>query len=177
MHPKMLSIKMLRNPGESGMASSRSLLILAQIVVILIAVAIFIGILGPRQTIRCERVAEDTVDCKVTRTLFGLVTLKEINILGVQAANLDERCVSDDCAYALQMYGNDGFVQVNDDYVRDLTLRQKLADTINEFLQNSEGHAVEMKDQLNPIAYLASGVIFVLLFGLLGFTLWSQRQD
>ena len=176
MHLKTLSIKMLRNPGEAGMASSRSLLILAQIVVILIAAAVFIGMLGPRQTIRCERVAEDTVDCKVTRTLFDLVTLKEINILGVLAANLDERCTGSDCAYALQMYGNNGFVQVNDDYVRDLTLRQKMADTINEFLQNSEGQAVELNDQVNPTAYIASGVIFLLLLGLLGLTLWSQRK-
>jgi hypothetical protein len=172
MHPKIV-----RNPGEGGMASSRSLLILAQVVIILVAIVIFIAMIGPRQTIRCERVAEDTVDCTVTRTLFDLIVLKEISIPGVLAANLDERCSGTDCAYALQMYGNNGFVQVNEDYVRDLTLRQKLADTINEFLQDSEGHAVEMKDQINPSAYIASGVIFLLLFGLLGFTLWSQCQD
>lgn len=171
MHPKMV-----RNPGENGMASSRSLLILAQVAIILIAVAIFIGVIGPRQTIRCERVAVDTVDCKVTRTLFGLITLKEISIPGVLAANLDERCVGDDCAYAMQMYGNNGFVQVNDDYVRDLTLRQKLADTVNEFLQNSEGKSIEMKDAINPVAYIAFGVIFLLLLGLLGFSLWSRSQ-
>lgn len=172
MHPKMV-----RNPGEGGMASSRNLLILALIVVILIAVAIFIGVLGPRQTIRCERVAEGTVDCTVTRTLFNLIVVKEINIPGVMAAILDERCAGDDCAYAMQMYGNNGIVQVNDDYVRDLTLRQKLADTINEFLQNSESQMVEMKDQIRPSAYITAGVIFLLLFGLLGFSLWSQRQD
>jgi hypothetical protein len=168
----------LRHPRERGLASSRSLLIIFLAALIVIALGVYVAVLGPRQVIRCERVAEDTVDCTVRQSLFNLITLDEFNIPGVLAANLDQQCDgAEDCVYALQMYGNNGFVQVSRSYVRDLTLRQKLADTINEFLQNPEAQSVELKDRITSGGNIAAGLVFLALFTLLGVTIWLARRD
>lgn len=163
-------------PAKTTRTPSRRLLILLEILAILIALGTFIAIAGPTRTITCTRTSEGTVDCTIRTALFNLVPLDEFSIPGVMAAVVDQNCVSDDCAYAMQMWGTSGLVPVDKDYVRDLTLRQKVADTINEFLQNSDGRSVEMKDQVSPVAYIISGVIFLLLFVLLGFSLWGRER-
>lgn len=168
--------KVLHHPGESGQVSSRTLLIIAQVVIILVAIGIFTAVLGPRRTIRCERVMPNQVECTVTKTLFGLVRLDEYAIAGVLAANLDQNCDSTGCAYAMQIYGNAGFVLVDDDYVRDLTLRQQVADRINEFLQNPDSVSITLKDQVKPGMYIGAGLAFGVLVGLLGYSIWQSRR-
>ena len=169
-----MKLTQIRTPREAGQASS---LILAQVALILVAAGIFAAIFGPGRIIYCQRVDENNVNCTITQTFFG-IGMKTTEVVGVLAANLDQRCEGVDCAYALQMYGNNGFVQIDDDYVRDLTVRQAIADRINEFLQKSDGQEITLKDRVKPGAYIGAGVVFAALFGMLGFSLWqARRQD
>jgi hypothetical protein len=147
--------------------SSRGLLIIAQVVIILIALGIFIGVFGPGKTIRCQRTTADIVDCTVQKTIFGVLVYQEINIPGVLAANLDPKCNGTDCAYALQMYGTSGMVPVDDNYVRNMT--------INEFLQNKDVASVELRDSYVSGVFIGAGIVFLILLGLLGFTLFRSR--
>ena len=164
----------IRTPREAGQANS---LILAQVALILVAAGIFAVIFGPGRTIYCQRVDENNVNCTITQTFFGM-GMKTTQVVGVLAANLDQKCSGIDCAYALQMYGNNGFVQIDEDYVRDLTVRQAIADRINEFLQKPDGQEITIRDQVKSGAYIGAGVVFALLFGMLGFSIWnSRRQD
>jgi hypothetical protein len=168
--------KVFHHPGESGQVSTHSLLIIAQIVIILIAIGIFVAVLGPSRTIYCERTTENNVDCTITKSLFGVIPLDEYAIPGVLAANLDQRCNGDNCAYALQMYGTSGFVAVDDDYVSDLALRQQVADAINEFLQNPDSRNITLQDQVKPVVYIGAGAALLVLFGLLGYSIWQGRR-
>ena len=163
-------------PAKTTRTPSRRLLILLEILAILIALGAFIAIAGPTRTITCTRTSEGTVDCTIRTALFNLIPLDEFSIPGVMAAVVDQNCVNDDCAYAMQMWGTSGLVPVDKDYVRDLTLRQKVADTINEFLQNKESPSIELRDQVRSVVYWGAGLVFISLFGLLGYTLWLGRK-
>ena len=162
---------------SAGQTSSLRLMIIVQVVIILVACAVFIAVVGPGRTIRCERASAEIVDCTVTQALFERIPLDTYTIPNVQAAALDRQCSGDDCAYALEMYGNNGFVLVDQDYVRDLTVRQKIADRINEFLQNPDGTAITFKDQEQPLVYIISAAAFLALLFLLGVTIWQGKRQ
>jgi len=171
-----MNSKSFRHTSSEGRGSSHYLILIIQFIVLIIAVGIFIGVLGPGTTIRCERTVENNVDCVVTKTLFGTIVLKEYSVPGVLAAALDENCNGSDCAYAMMLYGTSGKILVDDNYVRDMTLRQKIADTINKFLQNPDTRFVELKDQYPVGIYIAGGVVLLVLAGLLGYSIWQGRQ-
>jgi hypothetical protein len=163
------------NPANARQGSSRSLQWLVQLAILLIAMVIFIGVLGPRRVIRCERTPENNVDCSVRKTLFGWNFLKPLTVAGVMAATLDERCNATDCAYALQLYGTPGLVVVDDHYTREKTLLQKVADQINDFLKNEQSHSIELTDQYPAWTYIAGGVILLALAGFTVYTFFTGR--
>jgi hypothetical protein len=157
--------------------ATRRLIIIAEIALLLIAIGIFIAYAGPHQTISCERVAEDVVDCTVTRKLFNLVKLNEISIPGTLFANLSEDCDRSGCAYALQIFGKDsGFIQLDDHYRYNYYRLETLVDLINDFMQNPRSPSIEMAYQLNTVNYVTVAVIFVFLIGLLVITLTAKER-
>ena len=172
----MMTPKATHSPHPSRWTPSLRGMIIAQVAIILIGCGIFIGVLGPGRTIRCERTSEQIVDCTVTKTLFERIPLDEYSIAGVQAAALDRQCDGSDCVYALEIYGTNGFVMVDEDYIHDLTVRQKIADRINEFLQNPDGTAITFEDQVQPVVYIVSGAALLALLVLLGITIWQGRR-
>lgn len=164
-------------PRKISPAVARRLIIIAEIALLLIAIGVFIAYAGPHQTIFCERVTEETIDCTVTRTLFKLVKIDEINIPGSLFANLSEDCNRKGCAYALQIFGKDmGFVQLDDHYQYNYNRLATLVDLINDFMQNPRSPSIEMAYQLNTVNYAVVAVIFLFLIGLLVITLTGKKQ-
>lgn len=159
-------------------ATVRRLWIIIEILVLLTAIGIFIAYAGPHQTIYCERVTEDTIDCTVTRTLFNLIKIDEIRIPGSLFANLSEECDRSGCAYALQIFGKDlGFIQLDDNYQYNYYRLEKLVDLINDFMQNPRSPSIEMAYQLHTINYVVIAVVFAFLIGLLVITLMGKERS
>lgn len=158
-------------------ATIRRLWIIIEILVLLVTIGIFIAYAGPHQTIFCERVTEESIDCTVTRTLFKLIPLEEIHIPGSLFANLSEDCDRKGCAYALQIFGKDlGFIQLDDNSQYNYYRLEKLVDLINDFMQNPRSPSIEIAYQINTINYLTVAVIFVFLIGLLVITLTGKSR-
>ncbi len=169
--------KTTSHPRKISPATVRRLWIIIEIIVLLVAIGIVIAYAGPHQTIFCERVTEETIDCTVTRTLFKLIRLEEIYIPGSLFANLSEDCNRSGCAYALQIFGKDmGFVQLDDNYQYNYYRLETLVDLINDFMQNPRSPSIEMAYQVNTVNYLTVAIVFAFLIGLLVITLtWKDR--
>jgi hypothetical protein len=167
--------KPVQTPHKISPQTARRLLIIAEIVLLLGAIALFVALAGPHQTIHCERTAENTVDCQVTRRLFKLIQYDQIALPGALFANLGEDCDQSGCTYALQVFTADqGFIEI-EPYRQYSNHHATLMDMINDFMQDVESPSIEIAYQLNTISYLIFAVAIALLIGLLVITIRGKH--
>lgn len=155
--------------------AARRLLIIAEIILLLGAIALFIALAGPHQTIRCERTDQQVIDCRVTRTLFKWIEYDTIELPAALFASLGEDCEPSGCVYALQVFTADqGFIEI-EPYRQYNNHHATLVDLINDFMQDEESPSIEIAYQLNTLNYLIFAVAIALLLGLIAITLWGKR--
>jgi len=172
-----MSPKTTRLSRKLSPQAIRRLIIIAEIILLLGAIGFFIVRAGPHQIIRCERTAEERVDCRVTRSLFKLIQYDQIEIPGALFANLGEECNRSGCIYALQLFGADsGFIEI-EPYMQYSKHQATLVDLINDFMQDLESPSIEIAYQLHTINYSTNIVILLFLVGLLVITILWYRPN
>ncbi len=155
--------------------AARRLLIIAEIVLLLGAIALFIALAGPYQTIRCERTAQQVIDCRVTRTLFKWIEYDTIELPAALFASLGEDCEPSGCRYALQVFtAEQGFIEI-ERYRQYNNHHSTLVDLINDFMQDEESPSIEIAYQLNTLNYLIFAVAIAILLGMIAITIWGKR--
>lgn len=174
-----MSLKPAHTPRKISPQTARRLLILAEILLLLGAIVLFVILAGPHQTIRCERTAGftagSTVDCQVTRRLFNLVQYDQIDLPGALFANLGESCEPSGCTYALQMFtSTQGFIPI-EPYRQYSEHHATLMDMINDFMQAADSPSIEIAYQLNTINVLVFVAAIAVLVGLLVITIRGKR--
>jgi hypothetical protein len=144
--------------------------------VTLIILLVTLGTAGREQTLRCERLDTGEVDCVVRRSILGLITLNSKTTAGVQAISIGQQCVDVDCNYRLEMYATQGLVPVNENYTSNYDQLVSLKNQLNSFFKDSTSSFVEMKDETNPVLIGGVVLVFLIIWGYLGFLIWQVQH-
>jgi hypothetical protein len=144
--------------------------------VTLIILLVTLGTAGREQTLRCERLDTGEVDCVVRRSILGLITLNSKSTAGVQAISIGQQCVDVDCNYRLEMYATQGLVPVNENYTSNYDQLVSLKNQLNSFFKDSTSSFVEMKDETNPVLIGGVVLVFLIIWGYLGFLIWQVQH-
>jgi hypothetical protein len=144
--------------------------------VTLIILLVTLGTAGREQTLRCERLDTGEVDCVVRRSILGLITLNSKTTAGVQAISIGQQCVDVDCNYRLEMYATQGLVPVNENYTSNYDQLVSLKNQLNSFFKDSSSSFVEMKDETNPVLIGGVVLVFLIIWGYLGFLIWQVQH-
>ena len=135
-----------------------------------------LAIAGREQTLRCERLASGEVDCVVKQSILGVITLNEKTIPGAQAVSMGQQCPDVDCTYRLEIYSVQGLVPVNEKYTSNYQQLLNIKDEINNFFTAKSSTFVMMKEETNPYLIAAVVMVFLLIWGYLGYLIWQVQH-
>jgi hypothetical protein len=152
----------------------RTYLIIGAVTLIILLVTF--GTAGREQTFRCNRLETGEVDCVNRTSILGVITLNSKTTAGVQAISIGQQCVDVDCNYRLEMYATQGLVPVNEKYTSNYDQLVSLKNQINNFFKDKSSAFVEMKEETNPILISGVVVVFLLIWGYLGYLIWQVQH-
>jgi len=141
--------------------------------VTLIILLVTLGTAGREQTVRCDRLDTGQVDCVVRTSILGVITLNSKTTAGVQAISIGQQCVDVDCKYRLEMYATQGMVPVNEKYTSNFDQLVSLKNQMNNFFKDTTSAFVEMKEETNPILLGGVVLVFLIIWGYLGYLIWQ----
>jgi hypothetical protein len=144
--------------------------------VTLIILLATLGTAGREQTVRCERLDTGEVDCVVRTSILGIITLDSKTTAGVQAISIGQQCVDVDCKYRLEMYATQGLVPVNEKYTSNYDQLVSLKNQMNNFFKDTTSAFVEMKEETNPILLGGVVLVFLIIWGYLGYLIWQAKH-
>jgi hypothetical protein len=144
--------------------------------VTLIILLVTLGTAGREQTVRCDRLDTGEVDCVVRTSILGVITLNSKTTAGVQAISIGQQCVDVDCKYRLEMYATQGMVPVNEKYTSNFDQLVSLKNQMNNFFKDSTSAFVELKEETNPILLGGVVLVFLIIWGYLGYLIWLAQH-
>lgn len=144
--------------------------------VTLIILLVTLGTAGREQTVRCDRLDTGEVDCVVRTSILGVITLNSQTTAGVQAISIGQQCVDVDCKYRLEMYATQGMVPVNEKYTSNFDQLVSLKNQMNNFFKDTTSAFVEMKEETNPILLGGVVLVFLIIWGYLGYLIWQAQH-
>jgi hypothetical protein len=144
--------------------------------VTLIILLVTLGTAGREQTVRCERLDTGEVDCVVRTSILGVITLDSKTTAGVQAISIGQQCVDVDCKYRLEMFATQGLVPVNEKYTSNYEQLVSLKNQMNSFFKDTTSAFVELKEETNPILISGVVLVFLLIWGYLGYLIWQAQH-
>jgi hypothetical protein len=144
--------------------------------VTLIILLVTLGTAGREQTVRCDRLDTGEVDCVVRTSILGVITLNSKTTAGVQAISIGQQCVDVDCKYRLEMYATQGMVPVNEKYTSNFDQLVSLKNQMNNFFKDTTSAFVELKEETNPILLGGVVLVFLIIWGYLGYLIWLAQH-
>jgi hypothetical protein len=144
--------------------------------VTLIILLVTLGTAGREQTVRCDRLDTGEVDCVVRTSILGVITLNSKTTAGVQAISIGQQCVDVDCKYRLEMYATQGMVPVNEKYTSNFDQLVSLKNQMNNFFKDTTSTFVELKEETNPILLGGVVLVFLIIWGYLGYLIWLAQH-
>jgi hypothetical protein len=135
-----------------------------------------LGTAGREQTVRCDRLDTGEVDCVVRTSILGVITLNSKTTAGVQAISIGQQCVDVDCKYRLEMYATQGMVPVNEKYTSNFDQLVSLKNQMNNFFKDTTSAFVELKEETNPILLGGVVLVFLIIWGYLGYLIWLAQH-
>ena len=144
--------------------------------VTLIILLVTLGTAGREQTVRCDRLDTGEVDCVVRTSILGVITLNSTTTAGVQAISIGQQCVDLNCNYRLEMYATQGLIPVNEKYTSNYDQLVSLKNQMNNFFKDTSSAFVEMKEETNPVLLLGVVLVFLIIWGYLGYLLWQVQH-
>jgi len=145
-------------------------------VVTLLILLVTLATAGREQIFRCDRLNTGEVDCVFKQSILGIITLNTKTTAGVQAISMGQQCVDVNCKYRLEMYATQGLAPVVDTYTSNYNQLQNIKNQFNDFFTNSSSSFVQMNEQTNPILIVGVVVVFVLIWGYLGYLIWQAQH-
>jgi hypothetical protein len=144
--------------------------------VVLLILLATLATAGRQQIFRCDRLNTGEVDCVTKQSILGVITLNSKTTAGVQAVSLGQQCVDIDCKYRLEMYATQGLVPVTDQYTSNYNQLQNIKNQFNNFFKNSDSKYVQMAQETTPILLIGVAVVFLLIWGYLGYLIWQVQH-
>ena len=95
---------------------------------------------------------------------------------GVQAISIGQQCVDVDCKYRLEMYATQGLVPVNEKYTTNYDQLVSLKNQMNNFFKDTSSAFVELKEETNPILIGGVVLVFLIIWGYLGYLIWLVQH-
>ena len=145
-------------------------------VAVLIILLVTLVTAGRQQIFRCDRLNTGEVDCVTKESVLGVITLNSKITAGVQAISMGQQCVDIDCKYRLEMYATQGLVPVTDQYTSNYNQLLNIKNQFNNFFKNTDSKYVQMAEETTPILLIGVVVVFLLIWGYLGYLIWQAQH-
>ena len=117
-------------------------------------------VFGQTATLDCERVESTQISCEKQSRLLGM-TVSRRSISRLQGARMDESCDEDGCTYRVELRTDQGIVPLTAFYSSGSQSKQKTADQINAFVQDSKEKSLTFKEGMGWLGIVFPGVFVV----------------
>jgi hypothetical protein len=135
---------------------------------------------GRQQILRCDRLNTGEVDCVFKHSILGLITLDSKTIPGVLTMSIGQQCLDADCKYRLEMSTAQGVVPVTEQYTSNNNQLHSINAQFTDFFKTTGSKSVQVAVETLPILMVAVLVVFLLIWGYLGYLIWQvshSRQE
>jgi hypothetical protein len=117
--------------------------------------------LGQVSTLLCTRGQDSQVGCVVTTTWMNLSPVREVKFSPLLAAEIEESCDEEGCAYRVSLRSRTSSMALNEIYESDLTGKKAQADQINDFLADRTQASLRLEDGMG--AWILLPLFFILV--------------
>jgi hypothetical protein len=133
---------------------------------------IFVGVgllvlylVGQTATLKCIRAGETQSQCTLTTTWMKLSRLKEVTFSPLVSATTEESCDDDGCTYRVLLLSSTGSLPLTSVYSSGYESKQKIADQINAYVQNTDQKSLEIETNsgfwiIAPFVFIVIGIFF-----------------
>ncbi len=135
-----------------------------------------LAIAGQEQILRCERSNTGEVDCKVTQSILGVITLNSKSTTGVRAITIGEQCTGANCKFRLEMYAGQEVIPVDDKYTSNYSQLLDAFSKFNTFFTDTNNSTMQMNVETNPILIIGVAAVCVLIWAYLGYLSWEVKH-
>jgi hypothetical protein len=159
-----------RDAQDTSSESSRRILsIVLQTVVLLVVILVYLYLTAQSYVIDCTKDDNAMVNCTLSDTVMGIVTLNERTITGMPAAAVNKLCEGTVCKYRLELYDNQGIAHpVEEEFTANDVVKERLAKMLNQFVITADKQEILLKEQVNwlvfmlPVVAIGAFVLYLL---------------
>jgi len=171
-----VEIPMPRNVIQTEADKRKVRIYFAISMVTLVILLATLAIAGQERILRCERSNTGEVDCKVTQSILGVITLNSKSTAGVRAITIGEQCTGADCKFRLEMYAGQEVIPVDNNYTSNYSQLLDAFTKFNTFFTDTNNLNMQMNVKTNPILILGVAAVCVLIWVYLGYLTWQVKH-